>query len=96
MPLSKISVKAPATSANMGSGFDVFGLALEKPSDKVTMVQTTAGVKIQVFGFSAETISAVPEKNTAGVVANLMLQEFSLKTLDNLARRVRWTTTTKR
>jgi homoserine kinase len=64
----------------MGSGFDVFGLALEKPSDKVTMVRTTAGVKIQVFGFSAETISAVPEKNTAGVVANLMLQEFSLKT----------------
>lgn len=80
MPLSEIIVKAPATSANIGSGFDVFGLALEKPSDKVTMVQTTAGVKIQVFGFSAETISAVPEKNTAGVVANLMLQEFSLKT----------------
>jgi homoserine kinase len=80
MPLSEISVKAPATSANIGSGFDVFGLALEKPSDKVTMVQTTAGVKIQVFGFLAETISAVPEKNTAGVVANLMLQEFSLKT----------------
>ncbi|MGD0202677.1 MAG: homoserine kinase [Candidatus Bathyarchaeia archaeon] len=80
MPLNEIIVKAPATSANIGSGFDVFGLALEKPSDKVTMVQTTAGVKIQVFGFSAETISAVPEKNTAGVVANLMLQEFSLKT----------------
>jgi homoserine kinase len=80
MPLNEIIVKAPATSANIGSGFDVFGLALEKPSDKVTMVQTTAGVKIQVFGFSAETISAVPKKNTAGVVANLMLQEFSLKT----------------
>jgi len=80
MPLSEISVKAPATSANIGSGFDVFGLALEKPSDKVTMVQTTAGVKIQVSGFSAETIPAMPEKNTAGVVAKLMLKEFSLKT----------------
>jgi homoserine kinase len=80
MPLSEISVKAPATSANIGSGFDVFGLALDAPTDKVTMVQTTAGLKIQVFGFLAETISVVPEKNTAGVVANLMLQEFSLKT----------------
>ncbi|MGA3110806.1 MAG: homoserine kinase [Candidatus Bathyarchaeia archaeon] len=79
-PLNKISVIAPATSANVGSGFDVFGLALEKPSDKVTMIQTTASVKIQVSGFSAETISTVPEKNTAGVVANLMLKEFSLKT----------------
>jgi homoserine kinase len=80
MPLSEIRLKAPATSANIGSGFDVFGLALEEPSDKVTMVQTTGGLKIQVFGFLAETISVVPEKNTAGVVANLMLQEFSLKT----------------
>ena len=80
MPLSEIIVKAPATSANVGSGFDVFGLALDKPSDKVTIVQTATGVKIQVSGFSAETISVVPEKNTAGVVANLMLQEFSLKT----------------
>jgi homoserine kinase len=44
------------------------------------MVQTTAGVKIQVSGFSAETIPAMPEKNTAGVVAKLMLKEFSLKT----------------
>jgi homoserine kinase len=80
MPLNEIIVKAPATSANIGAGFDVFGLALEKPSDKVTMVKTTAGVKIQVIGFSAETISTVPDKNTAGVVANLMLQKFSLKT----------------
>ncbi|MGP8123263.1 MAG: homoserine kinase [Xanthobacteraceae bacterium] len=80
MPLNKITVVAPATSANVGSGFDVFGLALEKPSDRVTIIQTSTGVKIQVSGLSAETISVVPEKNTAGVVANLMLQEFSLKT----------------
>jgi homoserine kinase len=80
MPLCKIVVKAPATSANLGSGFDVFGLALKKPSDKVTLVQTTTGVKIQVSDFSEQTISTIPEKNTAGVVANLMLQEFSLKT----------------
>jgi homoserine kinase len=79
-PLSEVIVKVPATSANIGPGFDVFGLALERPSDKVTLVQIKAGVKIQVCGFSAETISTVPEKNTAGVVANLMLQEFSLKT----------------
>jgi len=80
MSLSEIMVKVPATSANLGSGFDVFGLALEKPSDKVTIVQKTAGVKIQVLGFSAKTIPTMIEKNTAGVVANLMLQEFSLKT----------------
>jgi len=80
MALNKIIVRAPATSANLGSGFDVFGLALEQPSDKVTIVRTEAGVKIQVNGFSATNISEVPEKNTAGVVAKLMLKEFSLKT----------------
>ena len=81
MPLSEITVKAPATSANLGPGFDVFGLALEQPSDKVTLALTSAkGVKIQVSGFSAETISTMPKKNTAGIVANLMIQEFQLKT----------------
>jgi homoserine kinase len=81
MPLSEITVKAPATSANLGPGFDVFGLALAQPSDKVTLAPTSVkGVKIQVSGFSAETISTMPTKNTAGIVANLMMQEFSLKT----------------
>lgn len=44
------------------------------------MVQTTTGLKIQVLGVSAQTISTIPDKNTAGVVAKLMLKEFSLKT----------------
>jgi homoserine kinase len=38
------------------------------------------GVKIEVSGLAAETISTAPEKNTAGVVADHMLKEFSLKT----------------
>ena len=77
---SEVVVKVPATSANIGPGFDVFGLALENPSDTVTLVQTAVGVKIEVSGLSAKTISTVPEKNTAGVVANLILNEFSIKT----------------
>ena len=81
MPPTEVTVKAPATTANLGPGFDVFGLALEHPSDKVTIaLNSSTGVKIQIFGFSAKTISPVPEKNTAGVVANQMIKEFSLKT----------------
>jgi homoserine kinase len=80
MPLSHVTVKAPATTANLGPGFDVFGLALQKPSDKVAITLIPKGVKIQVSGLSAETISTAPEKNTAGVVADHMLKEFSLKT----------------
>jgi homoserine kinase len=79
MPLSRVTVRAPATTANLGPGFDVFGLALEQPSDKVTVILIPKGVKIEVTGLSAATIPTAPEKNTAGVVANQMLKEFSLK-----------------
>ena len=80
-PLSQVTLKAPATSANLGPGFDVFGLALEYPTDKVTLtLGAEKGVRIKVSGVQAETISTVPERNTAGVVANYMIQEFSLKT----------------
>jgi homoserine kinase len=75
-----VTVKAPATTANLGPGFDVFGLALEQPNDKVTITPISKSVKIEVSGLSAETIPMVPEKNTAGVVANQILKEFSLKT----------------
>jgi len=81
MPPVEVTVKAPATSANLGPGFDVFGLALEQPIDHVTITLTSStGVKIQVFGMAAQTISKIPERNTAGVVATHMMREFSLNT----------------
>jgi homoserine kinase len=81
MPLKQVTVKAPATSANLGPGFDVFGIALEQPSDKVTLTTTTnQGIKIQITGLGARTISVLPEKNTAGLVAAKMLTDFQIKT----------------
>ena len=79
-PLSQVPVIAPATSANLGPGFDVFGLALEYPTDKVTLtLGADKAVRIKVSGVQAETISTLPVRNTAGVVANFMIQEFSLE-----------------
>jgi homoserine kinase len=37
MALNQVTVIAPATTANLGPGFDVFGLALKTPHDKVTL-----------------------------------------------------------
>ncbi len=79
MSPSLVTVIAPATTANLGPGFDVFGLALKTPHDKVTLTQIPKGVKIEVTGLSADTIPTVPEKNTAGVVANNIVKEFQLK-----------------
>ena len=79
MSASRVTVKAPATTANLGPGFDVFGLALEKPSDKITVSAASKGFEIKVRGLFADTIPTAPEKNTAGVVANQILGEFGLE-----------------
>lgn len=79
--LSRVTVKAPATSANLGPGFDVFGLALEKPTDQITLiVNTDKRIKIEISGIQARTISPLPDRNTAGVVAQYMIDEYELKT----------------
>jgi homoserine kinase len=80
MPAKQVTVKAPATSANLGPGFDVFGIALEEPSDKVTLTSVSQGIRIQISGIGARTISLTPDKNTAGLVAKRMLSDFNLKT----------------
>ena len=80
MSPSQVIVIAPATTANLGPGFDVFGLALKQPHDRVTLTVIPKNVKIEVTGLSAETIPTAPEKNTAGVVANYILKESHLKT----------------
>ncbi|MDR2202747.1 MAG: homoserine kinase [Nitrososphaerota archaeon] len=80
MPAKQVTVKAPATSANLGPGFDIFGIALEQPNDIVTLATINSGVKIQVNGMGAKTISLTPEKNTAGRVAEIMIKDFTLET----------------
>jgi homoserine kinase len=63
-----IAVRAPATSANLGSGFDVFGVALDRPAD-VVRVERAEETTIDVTGAGAQFIPEEPAKNTAGVVA---------------------------
>lgn len=76
----KVVVRAPATTANLGPGFDVFGMALWYPYDIVSIAPASSGITIKVNGIAKETIPADPHKNTAGVVAEHMIKEFSLKT----------------
>jgi len=79
MELNQVTVIAPATTANLGPGFDVFGLALKKPHDKVTLNVVPEDVVIEITGRSSNSISTSPDKNTAGIVAKHMLKEFHLK-----------------
>ncbi len=66
-----LTVRAPATSANLGSGFDVFGVALSHPAD-VVRVEKAESVSIEVTGAGSQFIPEDPEKNTVGAVADAL------------------------
>ncbi|MFB6136366.1 MAG: homoserine kinase [Halobacteriaceae archaeon] len=66
-----LTVRAPATSANLGSGFDVFGVALDRPAD-VVRVERADETTLEVTGVGSRYIPTDPAKNTAGVVAEAL------------------------
>ncbi|GAB3681316.1 homoserine kinase [Salinarchaeum chitinilyticum] len=66
-----ITVRAPATSANLGSGFDVFGVALGRPAD-VVQVEKAEETSIEVTGVGSRFIPEDPEGNTVGAVAKAL------------------------
>lgn len=74
-----VIVKAPATIANVGPGFDVFGLALDNPSDKVILTSIPEGVRIEMEGHP-DKLQPIFQESSASIVAKCMLKEFSLKT----------------
>ncbi|RLI12727.1 homoserine kinase [Candidatus Bathyarchaeota archaeon] len=73
--MRSIKVKSPCSSANLGSGFDSFGVALEAFHDIVTLELTNGEIRIEVTGLEAERIPKSPNRNTAGLVAKKLLEK---------------------
>jgi homoserine kinase len=76
MSLERVTVLAPATIANVGPGFDVFGLALGEPYDLVTVERRQGrGVKVRkVEGLGGKQVTLDPQRNTAAVAAAKVLE----------------------
>ena len=70
-----VTVKAPSSTANLGPGFDVFGLALNAFYDQVKITKKGKGIKI----ITSDSIPSNPQKNTAGLVAKNMIKKFKIK-----------------
>lgn len=70
-----VTVRAPSSTANLGPGFDVFGLALDAFFDEVTLTKKRKGITI----ITADLIPTAPQKNTAGLVAEYMKKRFKVK-----------------
>jgi homoserine kinase len=69
--MDRVRVRASATSANLGAGFDVLGLALDEPYD-IIEVEPADRLEIRIVGKGSGSIPLEPEKNTAGLVAMAM------------------------
>jgi len=73
----QIEVFSPASIANLGPGFDVFGIALDGLGDslKVELV-SEPGVKVIMKGPDAGLIPTDPGSNSAGAVLQYVLENY--------------------
>jgi homoserine kinase len=73
----RVKVFAPATISNLGSGFDVLGLAIDQPGDYVVAERTReSGLSFSVKT-NVKDIPTQPHENVAAHVAQLMLDELA-------------------
>ena len=73
--VSKITVKAPSSTANLGPGFDTFGLAVDAFYDEITLTKTKNAITI----VTDDNIPTNPENNTAGLVVKNMKKKLKIK-----------------
>ena len=73
--VKSVTVRAPCSTANLGPGFDVFGLALDAFYDEVTVTKKGKGITI----VSSDDIPLKPEQNTAGLVAKEIIKKEKLR-----------------
>ena len=77
---SYVEAMAPATSANLGSGFDVLSVALDALFDHVSVnIVKEKKIEIHVEGNGAELVPVEPRRNTAGRVAEALLHASNRK-----------------
>ena len=82
--ITSVKVRAPSSTANLGPGFDVFGLALNAFYDEITLSKTSKSISTNrpwhgVRILTADDVPKDPQQNTAGLVIKSMKQKFKIK-----------------
>jgi len=75
--VKSVTVRAPCSTANLGPGFDVFGMALDAFYDEVTVTKKPKSFGIKIV--SSDDIPLDPKKNTAGLVAAAIKKDFGIE-----------------
>src|SRR5688500_17922005 len=73
--MNTVTIEAPATIANLVCGFDVLGLALNDPQDRMTIsLSEKPGLTIEHI--DSYQLPTEPEKNVAGAALLAMMDEM--------------------
>jgi homoserine kinase len=73
--MQSVTARAPCSTANLGPGFDVFGLALDAYYDEIQLSKQGNKITIESSG----SVPLEPEKNSAGLVIKEMSKKFKIK-----------------
>jgi homoserine kinase len=80
MDFTRAEAFAPATMANVGCGFDILGLCLEAPGDRVVAVRRPEpGVVIAAVHGDGGKLTRDPLKNSAGAAAKAVLDMLGVR-----------------
>src|SRR5579875_2543696 len=77
--LRRVGAISPASSANLGAGFDVFAVALKEPYDYVEVERTDRKEIELVIDSKQKDIPHDAEKNVATAVAKRIVQDYSIR-----------------
>lgn len=70
-----IRIAAPATTSNIGAGFDIFGIAIDEPYDIIEGRKIEKGMVItEITGPGSENIPTDPEQNSVTIAASEVLK----------------------
>lgn len=77
--MNSLRIQAPATSANVGPGYDIFALALKEPFDEIEVSLNNSGnISITITNDSQD-IPVNPQDNTAGLAALELVRALGIK-----------------
>ena len=80
MNIKQVKVYSPGSIANLGPGFDVFGIALDSLGDFVYLRQIQESVvEMAIKGIGAEKIPIKPEINSSGAVLLKVMKDYELQ-----------------
>ena len=80
MTIKQVRVYSPGSIANLGPGFDVFGIAIEGVGDIVLLKeQNEQGIKISLQGVGADKIPIDPKKNSSGAILKYIVENHGIE-----------------